>query len=71
MLMMVVWCRVDDKSRGRTVKFERQLVADRQRYVKQASVLLSKRAELRRLSDVISRRHKVITRGGGLKYTHF
>ena len=33
MLMMVVWCRVDYKSRGRTVKFERQLVSDRQRYV--------------------------------------
>ena len=33
MMMMVVWCRVDDKSRGRTVKFERQLVADRQRYM--------------------------------------
>jgi len=46
-------------SRRQTLQFERHLAEDHRRHTKQAKALLSQRAEVRRLSDIINREHKV------------
>jgi len=56
--MVHVCGRIDDKSRRQTVKFERHLAEDHQLHMKQAKALLIQRAQVRRLSDIISREHK-------------
>jgi len=52
---------IDDKSSRQTARFERQLVVDRRRHSKKKMALLRQRAEVRRLSELISREHKVNT----------